>query len=343
VTAVETTALTSALAPPIPAVPGAVGAAVPATGGRGAVRTVLWSGLVLAFATTCLLNGLPTDRVLLLGWVLAALAVHAGTDGWRRVGRLLADWLPLAALLLAYDASRGFADGLGMRVHVTEPAAVDRWLGGGLLPTVWLQQHWQADWWSALATLVYSSHFVLTPVLLGVLWVRNRALWGRYARRVVALSAAGLLTYVLYPAAPPWLAARDGVVEPIDRLSGSGWHVLGLPRAGALLADSQGQVNPVAAVPSLHTAFAVLPCLILLPLARRVWQRVVLIGYAVLMPLVLVWSGEHYVVDTLLGALYAAAVSVLLAAAGHALRPVLGRWTPTVAAARAVPRPRTAA
>jgi hypothetical protein len=58
---------------------------------------------------------------------------------------------------------------------------------------------------------------------------------------------------------------------------------------------------------------------------------------------VLVWSGEHYVVDTLLGALYAAAVSVLLAAAGHALRPVLGRWTPTVAAARAVPRPRTAA
>ena len=87
--------------------------------------------------------------------------------------------------------------------------------------------------------------------------------------------------------------------------------MLGLPHAGALLADSQGQVNQVAAVPSLHTAFAVLTCLVLLPVARRAWQRGALVGYAVLMPLVLVWSGEHYVVDTLLGALYAGAVVLL--------------------------------
>ena len=31
---------------------------------------------------------------------------------------VLADWLPLAVVLMAYDASRGFADGLGMPVHV---------------------------------------------------------------------------------------------------------------------------------------------------------------------------------------------------------------------------------
>jgi hypothetical protein len=305
------------------------------------VRRLGWAGLVLSFVGTSLVAGLPTDRVVLLGWILAGLVLHAVTDSWRRVGRLLADWLPLAALLLAYDASRGFADGLGMPVHVTEPAAVDRWLAGGVLPTVWLQEHWQADWWSGLATLVYSSHFVVTPVLLGVLWARNRALWGRYARRVVALSAAGLLTYVLYPAAPPWLAARDGVIEPIHRLSGSGWEVLGLPRAGALLADGQGQVNQVAAVPSLHTAFAVLPALILIPLARRLWRRVVLIGYAVLMPLVLVWAGEHYVVDTVLGALYAAGVCVLLTCAGCALRPALRRETPAPVAPVQVPRPRS--
>jgi membrane-associated phospholipid phosphatase len=75
----------------------------------------------------------------------------------------------------------------------------------------------------------------------------------------------------------------------------------------------------VAAIPSLHTAFAVLTCLVLLPLARRVWQRVLLVGYALLMPLVLVWSGEHYVIDTLLGALYAGGVVV----AGSAARPAL--------------------
>jgi membrane-associated phospholipid phosphatase len=102
-----------------------------------------------------------------------------------------------------------------------------------------------------------------------------------------------------------------------------GWEVLGLPRAGALLADSQGQVNQVAAVPSLHTAFAVLVCLVLLPLVRRRWQRLVLIGYPPVMALVLVWSGEHYVIDTVLGAVYAGAV-VCLATRGW---PALARAT----------------
>jgi hypothetical protein len=129
---------------------------------------------------------------------------------------------------------------------------------------------------------------------------------------VLALSLAGLATYVLYPAAPPWLAAKHGVIEPVARISNAGWEVLGLPRAGALLEQSQAQVNLVAAVPSLHTGFAVLTCLFLLPLARPTWQRAGLIGYAVLMPVVLVWSGEHYVLDTLLGALYAAVVVVVL-------------------------------
>jgi hypothetical protein len=276
------------------------------------VRRALWGALAVSFVVTCAITGLPTDRISILSWVLAALAVHTVADGWRRLGRLLADWLPLAAALMGYDATRGLADRIGVPVHVTEPAAVDRWLGGGTLPTVWLQQHLGGGPWEVVATLVYSSHFVVTPVVLGVFWIRDRARWARYARLVIALSLAGLVTYVLYPAAPPWLAAKDGAIESVDRLSGSGWAVLGLPRAGALLSNGQGHVNRVAAIPSLHTAFAVLTCLVLLPLARRVWQRVVLVGYALLMPLALVWAGEHYVVDTVLGAAYAVGLWLLL-------------------------------
>jgi hypothetical protein len=337
-TVAETTALTAAI--PTPRAPvheldgevrGGSRAPAPSRARRLLLRRVLFLGLALAFAGTCVLHGLPTDRVVLLGWVVGGLAVYAVADGVRRLGRLLADWLPLVALLLAYDASRGFADGFGAPVHVTEPAAVDRWLGLGSLPTVVLQAHWDAAWWHAVATLVYASHFVVTPLVLGILWVRNRQRWVRYARLVVALSAAGLVTYVLYPAAPPWLAAKDGVIEPVRRLSGTGWEVLGLPRAGALLADSQGQVNQVAAVPSLHTAFAVLTCLVLLPVARRTWQRVLLLAYGPAMALVLVWAGEHYVVDTLLGALYAVAVVAVAARARPALRRLRGRAAaPTV-------------
>jgi hypothetical protein len=281
---------------------------------------VLWTALGLSFLATCLDVGLPTDRVVILAWVLAALAIPVVTEGWRRVGRLLVDWLPLGALLLAYDTSRGVADRFGIAVHVSAPAAADRWLGDGVLPTVWLQHHWRAGWWEALASLVYGSHFVVTPLVLGILWLRDRHQWARYTRRVLALSAAGLVTYVLYPAAPPWLAAKEHVVAPVARLSGSGWARLDLPRAGALLTEGQAEVNRVAAMPSLHTAFAVLVCLVLFPLARRVWQRVLLVGYAVLMPLVLVWAGEHYVIDTVVGAAYAAAIVLVARWAGPLLR-----------------------
>jgi hypothetical protein len=303
-----------------PATPPVVAAPAGAADRHRGLRRLLSAGLVAAFLATCLSSGLPTDRVVLLTWVLAVLATQSVGRGWAALVRLLVDWVPLMALLLLYDLSRGMADGLGMPVHVTEPAAVDRWLGGGVLPTLWLQQHWDASWWAAVASLVYASHFVVTPVVLAVLWLRDRARWTGYVRLVLALSAGGLLTYVLYPAAPPWLAARDGVIDHVDRISSSGWAVLGLPKAGAVLHSSQGQVNAVAAVPSLHTAFAVLTCLVLLPLARHLWQQVGLVAYAVLMPVVLVWSGEHYVVDTLLGALYAWLVWALVPRLARLLR-----------------------
>ena len=190
-TAVEPTAVLPAL----PVLPAPVRPA-PVTGRvhwRTPVRVALWTGLALAFVTVCVVDGLPTDRVVLLGWALGGLVAHAAVDGWRRVVRLLVEWLPVAALLLA---------------------------------------------------------------------------------------------------------------------------------------DRQGQVNQVAAVPSLHIAFAVLTCLVLLPVARRIWQRVALVAYTLLMPLVLVWAGEHYVVDTLLGAAYAVVVVLVATHGRRALARVLR--TPTV-------------
>jgi hypothetical protein len=46
---------------------------------RTVLRVLLWAGLLLAFVATCAVKGLPTDRVVLLGWVLTGLTVHAAT------------------------------------------------------------------------------------------------------------------------------------------------------------------------------------------------------------------------------------------------------------------------
>lgn len=288
------------------------------------LRAALSTLHLVALAVVCLVLGLPTDRLSVLLWVLTGLACRCPGRGRRAGVQLLADWVPLGAVLLLYDASRGLADTLGAPVHVAEPAAVDAAVFG-VVPTVWLQANVAVPGWLAVAvTLVYSSHFVVTPLLLAGFWLRDRARWRRFAAMVVGLSLAGLVTYVLYPAAPPWLAARQGVIGEVHRHSGDGWAELGLPRAGALLHAGQGSVNPVAAVPSLHTAFAVLVCLVGLTLLRRRWQRVLLVAYAVAMPVALVWSGEHYVVDTVLGALYAGAVFLVVPVLGRGARRIRG-------------------
>ena len=58
--------------------------------------------------------------------------------------------------------------------------------------------------------------------------------------------------------------------------------------------------NPVAAIPSLHGAVALLVSVFLWPLVRRRW-RPLLALYPLAMGFTLVLGGDHYVFDILLG------------------------------------------
>jgi membrane-associated phospholipid phosphatase len=75
-----------------------------------------------------------------------------------------------------------------------------------------------------------------------------------------------------------------------------------------LLAGAQKEgANPVAAMPSLHTAFATLVALFIAARLRSRW-RYLIFAYPVLMGLTLVYTGEHYVLDVVFGIGYAFAV-----------------------------------
>jgi membrane-associated phospholipid phosphatase len=226
------------------------------------------------------------------------------------------DWLPFTLVLVLYDRTRGAADSLGIRLHEQDVLDAEKWLFGGTEPTVWLQHHLydaaHIHWYDALVTLVYSSHFLATPVLAAVLWLRDRALWLSYISRVIVLAVAGLATYCLFPAAPPWMAARDGLSEPVARLSSRGWVWLHMSSLDDVLAQAQHDgANPVAAMPSLHVAFAVLVALVFGGMLRSRW-RYLLALYPLAMGFALVYTGEHYVLDLIAGAGYAFAVHLAL-------------------------------
>lgn len=217
--------------------------------------------------------------------------------------------MPFALVLIAYDLSRGAADDLGVGVAWTPQIQADRLLFLGEVPTVWLQRRLlerEVQWWELGVSAVYMTHFIVPLVVPAALWVRDRARWLAYTCRFVTLSFLGVLTFVVFPAAPPWLAGERGYLPPVRRTVGRGWSAINLDVASRLLEKGQASVNLVAAVPSLHAGYSALVVAALWRRARWV-VRAVLVAYLLAMAFALVVSGEHYVADVLLGWGYAAA------------------------------------
>ena len=270
------------------------------------------SGWVILVVAYLLFAGIPFDRANQLILILtAALAFSVGKDHGPL--RIFADWIPFFILLYAYDFSRGAADQLGRPVLVKEIYDIElAWFGiGGQIPTVWLQERLyhpdQVQTWEALVALIYVSHFVVPWAIIGTLYIRNHDLWRKFARRIILISISALATYIALPAAPPWFAAREGIGEEIFRISTRGWSVLGVPVAGQIISLGQGVVNQVAAIPSLHAGMAIL-------ISIFFWNRsglktkVLLTFYMSGMVFALVYGGEHYIFDALLGGIYALGV-----------------------------------
>ena len=185
----------------------------------------------------------------------------------------------------------------------------DRFVFFGTTPTQWLQAHVNhptvVNWHDVAFTLIYTSYFIV-PFTVAGLWARDRLEFVRFSRRIVTLSAAGLATYIAFPAAPPWMAAGMGLLHGVTRTTGDGWQVIG-GRTVDWFDEGQATVNLVAAVPSLHSAFTMLVALFLWPRVRRP-LRPLLVLYPLAMGLTLMATGEHYFFDVLLGWMYAVTV-----------------------------------
>jgi hypothetical protein len=169
-------------------------------------------------------------------------------------------------------------------------------------------------WYDVVVWFVYLTHFFATPVIAALLWKFDRSRFRVFAVFVATLSLMGLATYALFPAAPPWMAAQAYLTAPITRIIPLVMASVGTQSAGSLIEHGYAYANNVAAVPSLHTAFALLIAITLWPVAPRRLRPLVAL-YPLAMGFTLVYTGEHYVFDVVLGWIYTA-VAVL---AGRAL------------------------
>lgn len=272
------------------------------------VRVVGMLVYLAALAAWVVVVGLPKQTITAFAWIWLATIAWNIRAPWRSHLAFPRDWWPPLVVLTVYLLSRGLADDLGVSVvHLTQPVAVDRWLFGGTLPTAYLQAELcgvpcdpssPPRWYDVALTTVYYSHFFVAIITAGVLWVRDRPAWVAFMRRYLSLSIAALVVFVAYPMAPPWMAARDGVISgDVARITGRGWWDLNHAGFHQRLAAFG---NPVAAMPSLHAAVAFFVAWWWITRLRR-RARWLLVLYPVAMSFMLVYYAEHYVIDILAG------------------------------------------
>jgi membrane-associated phospholipid phosphatase len=272
--------------------------------GRRAIAVAIGLYVVLVLAASFYFGiSLTADRVVVL-LVIAAL-------GTGRVRSFLRDWSAFLIVVLAWQVLQGMSHTVAhFKPHVTEMIVVDKFLFFGHLPTLWLQQHLyhpgHIAWYDVAATVMYMLHFVFPLGIAFAFWFFRREIFGEYIASFMFLALAGFATFVLFPAAPPWIAANWWHYFPhVTRIFNVGVTVFGKQSYSTLTtwAWQHGGWDYFGAVPSEHAAFPFLGFLY----ARKAWRRGgwALLPYCFAVWLAVVYLGEHYVTDVIVGVTYA--------------------------------------
>jgi membrane-associated phospholipid phosphatase len=222
-------------------------------------------------------------------------------QGWGDAGRQLGI---LVLVDVAYEMVRGIADGQRSEAiaHGQQVINLERSLH--LLFEPHLQAAFlPAQWLIDLANQVYlNSQFSVALAFLVWLYLfRNESYYFVRNMFVVSMGLA-LIGYTLYPTAPPRLFPHDGFVDTVVDFSGVNHDS----------AIAKIFINPYAAVPSMHCAFALMIGGTGVMVSRHRVSRTFWAIWPLLVAWVVIVTANHFWVDVVLG--WAVALSSALVA-----------------------------
>jgi hypothetical protein len=241
-----------------------------------------------------------------------------------RVGSFLRDWIPFVLLIFGYEYLRGIAgtivvDGKSVyeisrsdlpNVRLENLIHLDERLFLGHSPIIllqdWLYEVGNPRWWDFLALIMYSMHFVLPCVFAFALWLTHKRRFWMFTITFCLMTYSAFAFFLLYPAAPPWLAQSWGVFsglwfpqnDVIASIQPEGFQTL-----DTYAIWGNASPHPVAAMPSLHASF---PWLVLLFAVRYFgWKGLWLLTYNVALWFAVLYTANHWFIDVLAGMAWA--------------------------------------
>ncbi|MBU0707007.1 phosphatase PAP2 family protein [Patescibacteria group bacterium] len=268
------------------------------TAGTPAYKNVLFVGYIVLVVLLIVFGRLSFSYdsvlVILLGLILFI----------KRSKQFVVDWSPFLIIVLAYGMMRGLADNLASRVHITDIISWERWLFGSI-PTLefqaWLHPSDILHWYDYMFGAFYTSFYIFPLIVAFVLWLKRRDYFKFFMYGILFLTMMGYLTYIIFPAMPPWLASQEGHLPEVTKILDEATNkAVGIDIP--VVYDFLG-ANLIAAMPSIHAAWPwyTLLCLVFFYKKKGLWF--------VIMPLVIwfgvVYLGEHYIIDVIAGIIYA--------------------------------------
>lgn len=218
--------------------------------------------------------------------------------------------IPYAVLWFVFTFLRSLADETLWAKKVNlKVSELERWLFGGELPTIRLQDALYTPGhihlWDYYFVFVHWSYFLVPHAVALWLWWKRPDRYWRFLLALTILLTLGLALYFAVPSNPPWMAKESSntpgapvvlrIMEPIAKQLGGGLYQAGYKVVG--------ESNPIAAMPSIHFAVTFLLFWPMRQVGKR-WAAIFFI-YAASMGMGLVYLGEHYVVDVTMGGIIA--------------------------------------
>jgi hypothetical protein len=228
--------------------------------------------------------------------------------------RLFLGLLPMGLLGLVYDSMRWLKD-VGItpaRVHLCDLRAIDMRIAsavvGGERGSVhdWIQLH-PSRALDVICSIPYGTFIYVVVGFAILLYARDYSRMRIFGWTFLVVNLAGFVTYHLYPAAPPWYFHAHGCAVDLASRPSEGAN---LARVDAMLGISYFRSfyarssDVFGAVPSLHASYPMI--IVLAGWPSLGWLgRLLAVGFLTSMCGAAVYLDHHWVVDVLLGLVYA--------------------------------------
>ena len=250
---------------------------------------------------------------------IVAVLVFCLALGGNKSRQFLIDWAPFILFWVAYDMMRGIPDGMRPLINVTFPYKLELIIFGPLLgnqiPNFYFQ-YFQVLHDGALGKILldivgaifYVLHFIAHLTMGWIFWrvTKDRKMFYLFVYTITALSIMALVTFMVYPAAPPWYVYKYGLIQPSGAVEGS---AAGLVNFDNLIGFKMLQLiwdnfnsNLFAAIPSLHGAHACAVAYFGMRKFRRL--RPLWLIHPIGTWVSAVYLNEHYIIDLLIGLVY---------------------------------------